>query len=311
MYQHSFRNSVVGSTFTLPVMAVITLVVWLLPHGYNVSQLLGLAMTSFTAYCIMELNNRNALLRVRSRLMSVTYLAFMTACPALHAWSVESVAATCLVLAYFMLFSSYQEPKAQGRVFHAFLCVGLGSLAYPPVVVLALVYYVSMVFFLRCFTWRSFVAGVLGLAVPYWFYAAWAIWNNSLDSAFVYLEQWQAIAVPCYEQLTLCEMVTAGTLLFFTLLSFIHFFRTVNADKMRTRMLLFTVTAVQVAVTAGLLGLPNHFHAQMYLFVANSAIMVAHYYAVARGNYFNVWFNLSLLVLCVLGAFNYYVSYMQ
>lgn len=88
MYSHSFRSSVVTGSFTLPVMAVLTLVVWMFPDVENWKLWAGLGMTFLTAYSIMELNNRHALLRVRSRMMSVSFLTLMLTCPALHAWHI-------------------------------------------------------------------------------------------------------------------------------------------------------------------------------------------------------------------------------
>ena len=64
------RKSIVTGEFTLPVMALLTLPLWALPDWANWSLWAGLVLTGFTAYLIMELNNRNTLLRIRSRMMS-------------------------------------------------------------------------------------------------------------------------------------------------------------------------------------------------------------------------------------------------
>ncbi len=105
----SKRNNIVTSSFTLPITALVTLLVWMLPAITDGMQWLGFALTCVSAYLIMELNNRNALLRVRSRLMSVTFLVLMLANPMLHAWHVGQLTVVCLLLSYFMLFASYQN----------------------------------------------------------------------------------------------------------------------------------------------------------------------------------------------------------
>ena len=86
MEEHTWRKKIVTGSFTLPVMALLTLAVWPLHDVADRMQWAGLVMTGLTAYLIMEMNTRNALLRIRSRMMSVTYLLLMSVCPMLHAW---------------------------------------------------------------------------------------------------------------------------------------------------------------------------------------------------------------------------------
>lgn len=305
MYTHSYRNSIISSTFTLPITAVLVLVFWILPSVSDSMLWAGLAVTGITAYLIMELNNRNALLRIRSRMMSVTFLALMLVCPALHRWSIEAIPTICLVLAYFMLFSSYQQVRPEGYIFHAFLFISVGSIIFPPLLVLALGYYVSMMFQLRNFSWRSFMAGVLGAAVPYWLYAAYAIWNNQLDTAFLYLYDWFEPRLPNYMLLTVNQWITLGVIFALALLAFIHFIHTAYNDKIRTRMLLYVVITTQVLLTVGVVMLPGNFDEQMRLFIANSSLIIAHYYSLGKGRFFNQWFYFTIVILIALGVYNY------
>lgn len=305
MYSHSFRSKVVSGTFTLPVMAIMAAVCWMLPDLSSWPLWAGLCIAGLTTYVAMELNNRFALLRIRSRMVSSTYLLLLTACPTLHSSVLTALpVALCLALSYAMLFASYQQMKAQGYVFHAFLCIGMGSLLFPPMLGLALTFYLNMIVQLRNFTWRSFTAGLLGLALPYWIYAVWAIWNNRLDTAFVYLTAWFAPHVPDFSTFGPHEWVTVGMLCFFTLLALVHFFHTAYNDKIRTRMLFYVVVTQQLAITAGLFLLPEHLDCMLSLFVFNASLLLAHYYALAKGRFFDSWFNLSLAAWVVLALYN-------
>lgn len=309
MYSHSFRSSVVTGSFTLPVVAVAALVAWVAPAVNDWNLWAGVAMTALTAYSIMELNNRNALLRVRSRLMSVTFLTLMASCPALHTWNVGMVPALCYVASYLVLFPSYQKYRAEGNVFHAFLLMGIGSLVFPPMVVLVAAFYFSMLFQLRNFTWRTFMAGIFGFAVPYWFYAAYAVWQNRLDTAFLYLFDWFSPALPDYSQLTVPQLVTAGFLIALVIVSLVHFFHTAYNDKIRTRMLLYVLFTQEVCLLVGMVLLPTHFETQLRLFLVNSCAFIAHYYALGRGRFFDLWFNFSVLLFLAFAVFNYLCFY--
>lgn len=291
-------------------MAVLTLVLWVLPGMADSTLWGGLAITMLTAYLIMELNNRNALLRIRSRMMSTTFLFMMLVCPTLHCWHTDALTVLCLIAAYLTLFASYQKYRCEGYIFHAFLFVSMGSMAFPPMLVLALAFYVSMLFQLRNFNWRTFMAGIFGLVLPYWAYAAYAIWNNQLDTAFLYLNEWFTLVMPDYSRFPPNQLATAGGIMFWALLALIHFFRTAYNDKIRTRMLSYVIVTTEFTLAVLLAALPHCLESTMRLFIANTSLLVAHYFALGKGRFFDAWFYLTLLVFAGLGVWNYLALYL-
>lgn len=309
MHSHSIRNSIVTGSFTLPVMAVVCLLVWMLPDLESGMRWGGLALTLVTTYLIMELNNRNTLLRVRSRMMSATFLLLMSLFPALHDASWGMVVVTCFIGSYFALFGAYQLRRPAGYVFHAFLLGGIGSLVFPPLWVCAVGYYVSLLFQLRAMTWRSLVAGLMGFALPYWFYAAYAIWQNRLDIAY---EEWTerlVVAAPDFSAVTIPQWVGMGSILFFALLSFVHFFHTAYNDKIRTRMFFYAIATQEVILVAGMICLlPADYTMMLRLLIANTSLLMAHYYALGRGRGFDGWFYVSILLLLSLGVYNHLIA---
>lgn len=306
MKTHGLRHNIVTGSFTLPVMALLTLAVWVAPDVTDRQLWTGVATAGLTAYLVMELNNRHSLMRIRSRLMSTTYLLLMAATPAFHRWqAVPMLCALSLILAYHALFICYQRTDAQGAVFHAFLVTGAAALLFPPLLALAPVYYFCLLFPLRALTQRAFAAGLIGLALPFGIYAAYAVWQNQTDTAFAFLPEGLRFSRPDYSMLTMGQMVNAGVLVFFTLPAFFHFFHTAYNDKIRTRMLFHCIAATEVVLTAGLALLPQHFDVIFALFIANSSPLLAHYYGLARGRFFHVWFHFTLLSLVALGVYNY------
>lgn len=309
MSTHTLHHHIVTGSLTLPLSVVLTLVAWLLPGTGDSLLWGGAAVTLLTAYMVMELNNRFSLIRIRSRLMSSLFLWLMLACPMLHLWSADAVSVVCLAGCYFMLFSSYQQIRPEGHVFYAFLLTGIGSLFFPPMLVLAAGHYTSMIFLLRCMNGRSFAAGLLGLALPYGAVAGYAIWQNRLDTAFDHLQGWLSLSVQDYAQITLWQLVMAAFVAVYALLGVIHLLRTAYNDKIRTRMLLYVITAQELLLLVLLCLLPAHFEAMMRLFILNSTPLIAHYFALARGRFFKTWFYVSLLALTALAVFNYLCLY--
>jgi len=289
----------------LPVAATVTFLTWLLPYGDGASKWIGLLVTCLATYALVELNNRFALLRIRSRMVSTSFLILMAVCPALHSEWLSLATALLLALCYFMLFASYQNIRSQGYIFHAFLFAGVASMLYPPTLVLTVLFYFSMIFQLRNFNGRTMMAGLLGLSVPYWFYTAYAIWESRLDTAFLYLEQWFTFQLPDYTQLSSSRWVTAGALAVLSLFAFVHFFHTAYNDKIRTRMFFYVISTQEIALAAGLALLPQYYNEQLALLALNSSPLLAHYYALAKGRFADIWFCLSVLMLVCVGVFNY------
>ena len=307
LYRHSFRNTVVSGSFTLPVMFLLTAVCWMLPDVSSLERWGGLALTAVTAYLLMEMNTRFSLLRVRSRLVSTSFLFLMLIHPSLQTLDVQMLQPLCLVLGYFMLFSTYQQYRSEGYVFHAFLFLGIGSLFFPFILFLIPVYWIGMLFFLRSFTFRSLVAGLLGLLMPYWFYVAYAVWENRLDSLPAALLSHFSFRLPDFELLTTGEMVSGAVLTFFSLCALVHLFHTAYNDKIKTRMLFYTVVTAQILLCIALWLIPSEFITIFRLFIVNSAILMAHYYATGNGRFFDAWFNVSLLLLVALGIYQHFL----
>lgn len=299
-----------GSNLTLPVVAVVALACWLAPAPADWRLWAGAGVALLSAYALMELNNRFTLLRMRSRLVSATYLVLALSVPALHAFDASvSVPALCLVACYAALFPAYQLLRAEGYAFHAFLCIGVGSMLFPPLLLVVPPLLFCMLVRLRCLSWRVFCAVLIGLVTPYWLYAGYAVWQNRLDTAFLYLSEWLAPGVPDYSGVTLPQAVTAGVFFFFSVVATIHFRHTAYNDKIRTRMYFHVFATVEFFLWAGLVLLPQHFGSWLSLIALNSSPLVAHYYALGRGRGFGVWFALSFAVMAVLAVFGYLALY--
>lgn len=305
MYRHTLRNTIVSGTFTLPVMLGLTAVGWLSWQLYDAAAWGSFCMAVVTAYCLMELNNGFALMRMRTRMVSTSFLFLLLLFPAYRQFDLTLSCSLSLVVSYFMLFNSYQAYRPEGYIFYAFLCVGLGSLAFPPLLAVAPTFYVSMLLFLRSLTLRSGVAGLLGLALPYWVVLAVKLWS---DGAVTMPDPaaWPGLCNPAdYAAVSTTQWVGGGMVAFYSLLALVHLSRNALTEKIRTRMLLATVAAVEVVLLLLWAVMPARFDVCLHLLIANGSILMAHYFSHGRGRLFDLWFNLTLLLLIGLGLLNH------
>ncbi len=298
----SLRLRVACSATTLPVTAAATAALWLLPFPPGAARWGGLLATALAAYVMMECNNRNALLRIRSRMTTTSFLALTAACPFLHGWQPAMAAVVALLAALTLLFATYQQRHAEGRTFYAFFFMGLGSLLFPPLLLLVPLLWAAMLFYLRSLTGRTFLAALFGLALPYWGYVGWMGWHNRLDTAFAYMLPYLAPGPPRFSALPPQHMAALGAVLVLVVPAIFHFWRTSYNDKIRTRMLYHTLVLTVFGLLALLALRPQWHDALLRLLLAAGAPFVGHHFALARGRLMDVWFVVCLVLLGALAV---------
>ncbi len=310
MYEHTFQHRVAVSNATLPIAACLTVAAWMSGDWSDWRLWAGLALTAAMAYFVAVWNSVYMLLRIRSRLVSSTYLVLVAACPFLHRWDVSLIPAACALGVYFLLFRSYQKSRPEPDVFHAFIFYGVGSLFFPQWLYFVPVFWGAMLIRLRSLTLRSISAAVLGLMLPYWALAAYAVWQNRLDTAFLFLSDLLRFDAPSYAGLPLSHVVSFAFVSFYLVLGVVHFSRTAYNDRIRVRMYLRLLITQAVLLGAFLVAQPRHFDVLFPLYVLTASPIIGHYLALVRGRFMGVWFVLSLLLFGGLFVFNSVVPWM-
>ena len=167
-----WHNRVARSSATLPVAAVLTTLLWWLPQGgYSLPYLLGWAVCAIGMFFIIETTAQNALIRVRSRMVSSLFLLLMAACGFMHELSEPLLVQLSLLAALYSLLRTCEKFRPELDTFHTYLALSLGSLLWPPLLWITLPLLLVQSIFLRSLTLRSFGAVVIGLVVPYIFWA--------------------------------------------------------------------------------------------------------------------------------------------
>lgn len=302
MRNRKFRNKVSESWLTLPLVAVIVAICWVLPNARHLLLWGGLALSGLMAYLLVEWNNGFQLLRIRSQMISVTFLMLMAVFPQGHILSWNSLPAFCLLLSYFVLFRAYGLYEPQGVIFHAFLFLGVGSLIEPLLLLLVPFLFFSIQVQLRALTARSFGAGLIGWFLPYWFYIPYLLWTESFS--VVVLREWIESLVPTlpdYTSVPLSHWIELGILLFLALVSILHFVRTSYNDKIRTRQYFYLLLTQEIPIVLLAAAFPDRSGIFLPLLILNTTPFIAHYFALAKGRGMNLWFCFWMLVLLWLG----------
>lgn len=297
------QNRVAESPLLLPFASALTLMVWALAGGGVVS----LACLAATAWLLVELNNGNALLRVRSHAVSSSFLVLQSLGGALLFDVRGSLAQLAFVGALFLLFTTYQDRQATGRTFYAFLCLGLGSLLWPGMLVYVPLVWLLMATRLLNISLRSWAASLLGLLTPYWFYGAWLLWQGALpdltlvSSYTIDLSLWSA-AGPMQTALLVFVAVVS-------LLGIIHFWSRSYEDRIRVRMLFGFFTSITLYTFVWIALWPAHFSMLLRLAFVGAAPLMAHFMAHTHTRPTRICFIAVAIAAAVIAVLNLWMPF--
>ena len=311
MRNNRFQNKVATSSFTLPVAALVATLLWAAVGPMSQSKALCWLCCAVCSYLLVEFNNSNALLRIRSRLTTSTFLFGVGCFTFLHD-SIAPMAVTFFVLGcYFFLFRSYQESNSSSNIYHAFVSLGIASLIHPILLGLVPFVYWSMAVYLRSLSFKSFCASLLGLFTPFWFYGAYLIYTQDYAPLRMYAQKFIDFAHPALTDYLSLDITRLSALLFILiigLISTIHALKTSYNDKIRTRMQFYNLILFEAVILLFLLVQPKQFDLFMALLTLTSAPVIAHFFALTSYRITNLLFILSIFIYLFIAFSSLWIS---
>ena len=320
------QNRIAESGLTLPVAAFTGVVVWLLSGLLSHSLWIQLGCFALTVYLLVELSNQNALLRVRSRMVSASFIVLTcTACfllPSLDA----GVMQLAFVLAMLMLLQTYQDPTAAGLTFYGFLALGVGSLFFVQTFFYVPLLWLLMATQLQSLSLRTWLASLIGLATPYWLSLLWLVYQQDFQPL---LDHFTGLAeapsnLPQLGEAGLTafpgaaaspnwgRLEGAATWLFTLVLTIggiVHFWQRSFEDKIRIRLLYggFATLAVVSLLLAALFY--QHFDVYMRLSFVFASPLIAHAVTFTHSRLSNILFFVVLALAFAITVMNLILMY--
>lgn len=327
-----WQNRMAESSATLPTACVVATLLWWLPQGaYSTAYLLSWLTCALTTYLLLEMTAQNALLRVRSRMISSLFLFIMAVCGFLHPLQTSVLSMLCLTFSFYYLLRTCDAQRPEVNTMHAYLAISMGSLLWPPLLLLVPVQLWSQGVYLRSLTRRNFGAALIGVLLPYIF---WATGAFALGRITQLIDQAAAIIAPFTEPwywqwavdlarsaedsstffTTLSDHFIAQSLahpteviaLTFVLLlgltGFIHYVTKNYDDKIRVRMCHYALMAMQVAIILWLALQPQLFYLLFPLLVVTTVPAAGHFIALSHTWLSNAWVIILLLLLIATGV---------
>ena len=232
------QNRIAESRWALPICAAYTLLICIISGLFAEGIWVQLALTAVATLLMVELNNRNSLIRIYSRMVSCSFLVLTMMTPHKIESTEGCIVSMCFVAFYIALFHAYQDKKATGYMLWAFTAIGIASTVWIQILLFVPVLWVLTGTNILALSLRTFVASIMGILLPYWFISAYYIYMGDITPLVNHV-----VAIAEFEQpfefynCSINDLLPLGFITLLAITGSIHFLRTSYMDKIRTRMI--------------------------------------------------------------------------
>lgn len=318
----TLQQRMIKAKTTFPVVAVFALLFWCVGVEWPldsqvtlsgwwgavifpawVMEGINLLLCLLALYLLAELNNAYSLVGRRGMLHGLFFLLFWTSVPFASHCVEANLTLCCLLGSMGSLFKSFQQRHASAALFSMFLFLGLGSMVCLPVLGLVPLLYVATWYF-QSLTVRSFFAGLMGLAWPYWVLFVYAFCVGRLEvfadlfrPFFPSLLSGYAVVSPISWMLW-----SVTLLLFFGCLGYVlyHYGR----YKIRTRLFLIFILWWTFSIAVLWVLVPMSSHVLSPLLYASAGLLAGHLFSFSFTRVSNICFLVVLLFLVALSVYS-------
>ena len=299
------QNKVAESRLALPTTIAYAVVVWLLAGLVQDAMWLQFGCFALAALLMVELNNINALIRIYSRMVSCSFLAMSCMLCFLFPSTSGAIMAPLVIGSMVSLFAGYQDKLAAKPSYYAFLLIGLASLAFVQILFFVPLIWLLMAFLLQCFSWRTWIASILGLLTPYWFGSCWWAWQQDFTFVFNHFMALGDFARPLdFSLLTLPQIVSLAVVMLFAVIGIVHYLRKYHDDKIRIRLIYGVFIWTNLTAALFLLLQPQHYDCLMRMMVINTAPLIGHFLALTRTRWTNMAFYVIVAIVLITTGIN-------
>lgn len=258
---------------------------------------------------MVELNNRNALLRIYSRMVSVSFIVLSMMMPSLMSSAREALTGLAFLLALFVLLFSYQDKQSMGKTFYTFAILSSGSIFDVRLLFYVPLLWVSMTFYLQSMSWRNFFASILGVIVPYWFAALSLFFIDTPMVAVSHFAQLVEIpAPPDYSGVSIGAIIVTLWIALLVVVGTIHFVRNSYMDSIRIRMIFNTFILLSLFTFALIAVLPQSFDMLARVLIVVASPLIAHFLSLTHTRLTNISFITITAITFAITIFNLWMQ---
>lgn len=259
-------------------------------------------------YVMVLMNNQHGLIRIYSRMVSGAFLTLFVMANFLLSSTTAVVTALLYAAFYTILFHAYQDKRATGRIFYAFICLGGISMLFPQILFLLPILWVVVATKVLAMSVRTFWASVIGILTPYWLLMplAMVVWPQSaLRYAHQYLETLTHFGAAFdFSGWNAHHIAATAVVAALGVLGIAHFLHSSFNDKIRTRMVYEALIITEIALMACIAVQPQLYDPLMGMLIVNTAPLTGHFIALTKGRLPNITFIVIVAATLSVTLFN-------
>ena len=299
------QNTIAESIWALPIVSIYSLAACLISGKDTITMGFQLAMLTVSAYMMVELNNANSLIRVYSRMMSSSFLVMTVMSLFLFKSVAIGFVQLCAISSLLLLFKTYQDPNATGRVFYAFFALGATSIFFVQILFFVPIIWVLMAVNLMAFSPKTLAASLIGIIAPYWFLVAYYAYMDMLPQLCTHFLGLLLFAKPfCFASLNDHHIVTLVFITLLALVGTVHFLIYSYQDRIKARLFFEMFITLNICCLLFILLQPQHFDYLLSMMIIFTAPLIGHFITLTHSRLSNLFFLIILFVSLFITAYN-------
>ena len=298
------HTQIAESSIVLPSVVIVSFVVWII-NGVADMWWLQCSLMAATIYAIVELNNSNVLIRVRSRMTSSVFLLYTSIYPAFFTSIRYTFVVLCLTIFLLLLFHSYQDKTSVRLLYYSHILLGIASLFYVQILLFIPLFWLLALTNIQSLTFRTWMASLLGILTPYWLLLPLLLYRRDISIAeqhfqplFHYGNAFDFSLFTAGQLFTAIIVWTLGTV------GAIHFLRFNYEDRIRTRQLFGFFAWTTIFATFLLFLQPDSFDPLMRIIILCLSTFTAHYFSLTRTRLAFIIFIAGVIAITLAIIFN-------
>lgn len=307
------QNRIAESGTALPIAAVYAIGIWAIamfggsPTLFAWPQMVCYAAAS---YMMVELNNSNALIRVRSRMVGATFI--ILSCLYVNGFQslLGALGLVGIIATILQLFTTYQDKQAAGKTYYAFLALGCSSWLYAEYLYYVPILWILMISRLNSFSWRTMMASILGIITPYWFAFLWLFYIWDFTPLTDHLSDLNSFVFPAnYLAVTLEQVLVYVFLAAVSITGIIHFWQYSYEDKIHVRQLFGFFIAINLLTLLFIALQPQQFDAFIRIVIICTSPILAHFLTLTHSRITNIAFFVILSTCIIITFMNLWMHF--
>lgn len=303
------QNRIAQSRWALPVTIFYGLFVCLTVELMGYGQWMTFALLLAATLMMAELNNGYSLIRIYSRMVSCSFMVMITMSLTLFESVTVAVVMVAFIAFLLLIFRAYQNPGAVGWVFYAFVALGISSIVFSKSLLFVPVLWVIMAVNVLCFSPRTLIASLLGIITPYWFVAAWLIYQGNISYLGTHFLSALQFGTPFqFSILNIHQLLTFAFVLVLAVIGAVHFFLYSYQDRIRIRLMYETFVVLDACAVIFAILQPQYFDEMLGMSIVTTATLIGHFLALTHSRLSNITMFVLAGVTLALTIFNLWLD---